>query len=161
VDLNTWLEASAVSRFMTGWQWAWPIAEVLHYCGMSFMVGAVLLMDARLMGFFRNTISLHQIHSLTPWALLAFLLNVVTGVAFLSTRLDAYLHNPSFQFKLTCLGLAGVNFLVFWFVVRARLLKLADDGDTDVLAKAVGFSSVLLWGLVIWGGRMIPVYGMG
>lgn len=146
---------------MTGWRWAWPIAEVLHYCGMSFMVGAVLLMDARLMGFFRHTISLHHIHSLTPWALLAFLLNAVTGVAFLSTRLNDYLSNPSFRFKAICLALAGVNFLLFWFVVRVRLLKLADDGDTDALAKAVGFSSVLLWALVIWGGRMIPVYGMG
>jgi hypothetical protein len=137
------------------------LAETLHYCGMSFMVGAVLLMDARLMGFFKRTISLHQIHSLTPWALLAFLVNVVTGVAFLSTRLNAYLDNPSFEFKVICLALAGVNFLLFWFVVRGRLLSLADDGDTDALAKSVGFSSILLWTLVIWGGRMIPVYGMG
>jgi hypothetical protein len=161
VDLNTWLQATALSKFMLNWKWAWAIAEVLHYCGMSFMVGAVLLMDARLMGFFRRTISLHQIHSLTPWALAAFLINVITGVAFLSTRLDEYVSNPSFEFKIVCLALAGINFLVFWFVVRGRLLSLEDDSDTDVLAKSVGFSSVLLWSLVIWGGRMIPVYGAG
>jgi hypothetical protein len=161
VDLNNWLHATALSQFMLGWKWSWAIAETLHYIGMSFMVGAVLLMDARLMGFFRNTISLHQIHTLTPWALAAFLLNVMTGIAFLSTRFDEYMNNPSFEFKLGCLSLAGLNFLLFWFFVRGRLLTLPDDGETGVLAKSVGFSSILLWGLVIWGGRLIPVYGSG
>jgi len=161
VDLNSWLQASALSRFMLDWKWAWPIAEILHYCAMSFMVGAVLLMDVRLMGFFRRTISLHQIHSLTPWALAAFLINVLTGVAFLSTRLNAYLNNAAFEFKVICLALAGINFLLFWFVVRAKLLSLPDDGETDLFAKSVGCSSIVLWTLVLWGGRMIPVYGLG
>ncbi len=156
-----WLAASAVSKFMTGWQWAWPWAEAFHYVGMSLLFGAVLLMDVRLMGFFRSNISLHSIHSLTPWALGAFLINLITGVAFISTRAKSYVDNASFDFKMICLFFASVNFLIFWFVVREQVSKLADDADTGLLAKSVGFSSILLWSLVIWGGRLIPVYGMG
>ena len=161
MDAQIVLQASPLAKFMLGWKWAWAIAEILHYFGMSILMGAVLVMDIRLMGFFRRNISLHQIHSLTPWALGAFLLNLITGVAFLSTRPRSYLENAAFDFKLVCLLLVGLNFLLFWFVVRAQLAKLPDDGNTNLLAKSVGFSSILLWTLVIWGGRMIPVYGLG
>jgi hypothetical protein len=39
--------------------------------------------------------------------------------------------------------------------------SLADDADVSRAAKAVGLSSLALWVLVIWGGRLIPVYGEG
>jgi hypothetical protein len=160
-NFYAWLEATPVSQFMTGWQWAWPWAEAFHYIGLSVMFGCLIMMDARLMGFFRRHISLHQIHSLTPYALVAFLVNLITGIAFVTTRPRSYMDNPAFELKLVCMFLAGVNFLVFWFVVRKQMEAVADDGDTNVLAKTVGFSSLLLWTLVLWGGRMIPVYGLG
>lgn len=156
-----WMKATALSQFMTGWQWAWPWAETFHYIGMSLLFGSILVMDVRLMGFFRKYISLHAVHALTPWALGAFIINLVTGIAFFVTRPDSYSANPSFQFKVVCMFLAGINFLLFWFVIRKQLANVPDDANTNFFAKAVGFSSVLLWTLVIWGGRLIPVYGVG
>jgi hypothetical protein len=160
-NFYAWLTATSVSQFMTGWEWAWPWAEVFHFIGMSFLFGSLLVMDMRLMGFFRKSISLHLVHSLTPWALGAFLINLITGIAFITTRPRSYIDNPSFDFKIICMFLAGINFLAFWFVVRRQIHDIADDGDTNVMAKTVGFTSLLLWTLVIWGGRMIPVYGAG
>jgi hypothetical protein len=62
---------------------------------------------------------------------------------------------------MSCILLAGVNFLVFWFVIRKQLDRLGDEADVSVVAKTVGLSSIALWTLVIWGGRMLPVYGVG
>lgn len=159
-QIIAWLASTQIAAFM-GLQWSWPWAEAIHFIGMSLLFGSIMIMDVRLMGFFRKEVSLHAVHALTPWALIGFLLNLITGLGFFIKDSERYFPNPDFWFKMVCVLLAGVNFLVFWFVIRKELDRLPDDGDASWSAKAVGFSSILLWTLVIWGGRMIPVYGIG
>ncbi|MGD9843475.1 MAG: DUF6644 family protein [Steroidobacteraceae bacterium] len=160
-QIIAWMASTSIAHFMGDWQWAWPWAETIHFIGMSLLFGSILVMDVRLIGFFRKEISLHAVHALTLWGLVGFLLNLVTGVAFVLKDAERYFSNPDFWFKMICILLAGVNFLVFWFVIRKQLEPLADDANVGISAKAVGFSSILLWFLVIWGGRLIPVYGVG
>ena len=159
-QLIAWMASSSVAQFMS-LPWIWPWAEAIHFIGMSLLFGSIMIMDIRLIGFFRKEISLHAVHALTPWALIGFLLNLATGVGFVMRDMERYWPNPDFWFKMICILLAGVNFLVFWFVIRKQLEKVSDDGDVSVSARAVGLSSIVLWTLVIWGGRMMPVYGVG
>lgn len=62
---------------------------------------------------------------------------------------------------MNCILLAGLNFLVFWLVIRRQVARLPDDGNVSPAAKAVGLSSLALWTLVIYACRMMPVYGEG
>jgi hypothetical protein len=160
-QLSVWMANTSLAHFMADWKWAWAWAETIHFIGMSLLFGTIMVMDLRLIGFFRKEISLHAVHSLTPWALLGFLLNLVTGAAFVARDSRRYFPNPDFRFKMYCILLAGINFLVFWFVIRKQMNRLADDADVSRAAKAIGLSSLALWVLVIWGGRLIPVYGEG
>lgn len=160
-SIFVWMQATSLAKFMTGWQWAWPWAEAFHFIGMALLFGSILVMETRLMGFFRKEISLHAVHALTPWGLAGFAINLITGIAFYVTRPASYTNNPAFEFKLVCIFLASINFLIFWFVIRKQLTTVAADGDTTWHAKVVGCCGVLLWTLVIWGGRLIPVYGVG
>jgi hypothetical protein len=158
--MAAWMADTWLGHFMLG-SWAWPWFEVFHFIGMSLLVGSILAMDLRLLGFFRKAISLHAVHALTLWGLLGFLINLTTGVGFIFKGASGYFHNVSFRFKMYCIILAGINFLIFWFFVRKQIEPLQDDADVGFFAKLVGFSSLLLWFLVIWGGRMIPVFGDG
>jgi hypothetical protein len=158
--LATWMGNTWLAHLMYG-AWVWPWFEAIHFIGMSLLCGSILVMDIRLLGFLRKEISLHAVHALTLWGLVGFLLNLCTGLGFIFKGASNYFHNGSFMFKMACILLAGINFLVFWFVVRKQLEPLADDADVGFGAKLVGFSSLLLWFLVIWGGRMIPVWGDG
>lgn len=160
-QLIAWMANTSIAHFMGDWQWAWPWAEAIHFIGMSLLFGSIMIMDIRLIGFLRKEISLHAVHALTPWGLIGFLLNLTTGGAFFLRDAERYWPNPAFWFKMVCILLAGVNFLVFWFVIRKQLDRLGDADDVSVSAKAVGLSSIVLWTLVIWGGRMLPVYGVG
>jgi hypothetical protein len=160
-NLYLWMGKSALAGFMNAWQWTWPLAEALHFIGMALLFGSIFFMDIRLLGFFKERISLHAVHALTPWGLAGFVLNLVTGIGFFVTRPESYMNNQAFQVKVACILLAGVNFLVFWFVIRKQLDTVPEHGDTNGAGKFVGLSSILLWTLVIWGGRMIPVYGVG
>ncbi|MGC3982609.1 MAG: hypothetical protein QM808_15275 [Steroidobacteraceae bacterium] len=150
-----------IAHFMGDWQWAWPWAEAIHFIGMSLLFGTIMIMEARLLGFFRKEVSLHAVHALTPWGILGFLLNLITGAAFVLKDAYRFVDNPAFWFKMTCIILAGINFLVFWFVIRKQIDKLPNDADVELPAKTVGLISITLWFLVIWGGRLIPVYGVG
>lgn len=146
---------------MGDWQWAWPWAEALHFIGMSMLFGSILVMDVRLMGFFRRYISIHAVHSLAPWAGAGFVINLVTGIAFIAKDGDRLLPNPSFIFKMVCVLIAGLNFLLFMVKINKTTTTWRDDENPPMLAKFVGFTSLLAWTLVIWGGRMIPVFGVG
>jgi len=155
-----WSKDGQIANLMSQ-PWVWPWSEAIHFIGMSLLFGSIMIMDIRLMGFFRKEISLHAVHALTPWGLLGFLLNLITGVGFVMKDAERYFPNPDFWFKMICVLLAGVNFLVFWFVIRKQIHALPDDADVSMSAKAVGASSLVLWTAVMWGGRMMPVFGVG
>jgi hypothetical protein len=156
-----WMAATPIAQFMANWQWAWPWAEAIHFIGMSLLFGAIMVMDVRLLGFFRKQLPLHAVHGLTLWGMAGFALNLITGVAFFLKDADRYWPNKGFWFKMNCILLAGVNFLVFWFFVRKRIARLPDDADVNLFAKAVGASSLALWTIVIYAGRFLPQFGVG
>jgi hypothetical protein len=160
-SMITWMASTRLAHFMGDWQWAWPWAEAFHFIGMSLLFGSLLIMDLRLMGFFRKYLSIHAVHALTPWALGGFAINLLTGISFFVKDADRYVTNQSFQFKMVVILLAGINFLVFWFKIRTDARTWTDDQNPTMSAKLVGATSLLAWTLVIWGGRMIPVYGPG
>lgn len=160
-NLYQWLEATWLASFMYATQWTWPWAEALHFLGMTLLFGSIFVMDIRLLGFFKECISLHAVHALTPWGFAGFILNLVTGIGFFVTRPASYMSNPAFEFKAMCILLAGLNFLVFWFVIRKQLVTVPEYGNANGFGRFVGLTSLVLWTFVIWGGRMIPVYGVG
>lgn len=160
-DFVQWIQSTWLAHFMADWQWAWACAEILHFIGMSILFGSVLVMDLRLMGFFRNDISIRAVHALAPWAAAGFLINLLTGIAFVSKDADRLLPNYSFIFKMVCVLVAGLNFLLFVVKFGKQATTWRDDENPPVSAKLVGMVSLVAWTLVIWGGRLIPVYGRG
>lgn len=160
-ELIIWMADTRVAHFMGDWRWAWPWAEALHFIGMALLFGSVLVMDLRLMGFFRKYVSIHAVHALTPWALFGFSLNLLTGICFFLKDAERYVDNVSFLFKMNMLVLAGLNFLVFWFKIRKDSRNWSEDENPTLSGKMVGATSLLLWTLVIWAGRLMPVYGPG
>lgn len=159
-DFILWMQSTWLAHFMA-LQWSWPWAEVLHFIGMSMLFGSVLVMDLRLMGFFRNYISIRAVHALAPWAGAGFLINLLTGIAFIFKDGDRLLPNVSFIFKMICVLVAGLNFLVFVVKFGKQATTWRDNENPPLPAKLVGMVSLVAWTLVIWGGRMIPVYGNG
>ena len=73
---------------------------------------------------------------------------LITGPLMFSADAVRYHHNPSFQFKMTCLALA----LLFHFTMHRRATR---PGTGPLLAKLAGGLSLALWTAVVAGGRMI------
>jgi Family of unknown function (DUF6644) len=152
------LEAGWINQLMLSYAWSWPISETLHFLGLCLLVGALLIMDLRLLGFERS-ISLSAVHKLMPVAIIGFVVNLLTGLSFFLAVPRMYAYNWSFQIKMALVLLAGVNFLVYYWKVEPALVRNGPTAAPTPLAKIVGAVSLLAWFGVLCFGRLLPYLG--
>jgi hypothetical protein len=159
-SLGNWIQSIGASKYILGYAWTWPAMETLHFIGLCLLMGAVLIMDLRLVGF-QRMIPLSAVHALMPVAIAGFIINLVTGLGFLLGDPHLYLINPAFLIKMVLVLLAGLNFLLYYFMVEPSLVHLGPHDTTPALAKTVGFLSLVFWFGVLSYGRLLPYLGTG
>ena len=158
--LADWMTSTWINGLVIGYAWSWPTLESLHFLGLCLLIGALLIMDLRLIGFNR-IIPLQAVHSLMPVAIVAFAINLITGMAFLFGDPYTYFANWAFWAKMSLIVLAGLNFVVYFTKVEPRILKLGPNEPTPAMAKTVGVLSLLFWFGVLSYGRLMPYLGTG
>jgi hypothetical protein len=161
VNVQMWLvrafaSVTPIGRLMHT-AWGWPIAESLHFIGLSLLIGTVGLFDLRLLGVARR-IPIAAMHRLIPWGLVGFGINAATGVSFLLAEPDQYVYNRSFHFKLLFIAAAGVNALTFYLTSYRRITADGAPADAPPAAKLCAAVSLSLWIAVIVAGRLLTFY---
>lgn len=141
----------------TTWKWGWPITEILHFTGLCLLFGTVALFDLRMLGVARG-IRMSTLHRLIPFGIAGFALSLASGLLFVVTFPDQYLHNPAFVLKLGFMVLAGINMALF-YATTARAVWVTDaDSLPPLRARIFGAVSLLCWLGVIACGRVITAY---
>ena len=137
--------------------WGWPTAESIHFLGLCLLIGCVGVFDLRMLGIGRG-ISYVQMHKLVKVGVFGYVLNVTTGIMFLTTAPDQYLFNPAFQSKLLFMLVAGLNML--WFYAHhSGSVKMTDSVvSLTYRVKAIAMISLLCWMAVIICGRLITYF---
>ncbi len=151
--------APPIAEFMRS-KWGWPMAESIHFLGLSLLVGCIGLFDLRLLGMAKR-IPIAALHKLIPWGLFGFAINVTTGSLFLLTEPDQYIYNPSFQFKVLFIMLAGANALTFYLTTYRRATAAGAPADAPRFAKVIAVVSLSLWIGVIVCGRLLTFFRPG
>jgi len=158
MDLGALLESfehSSVAGAMKHSLWLYPIVEIVHIAGFALLVGTVAAFDLRLLGFARSTSIRALERSLLPWAWLALLLIVPSGVAMFSTHAVDFASNPAFRVKLVLLFAAGLNALLFHAGVFRSVAAWDQHVPTPRAAKLSALLSLAIWTGVIACGRLI------
>ena len=150
------LNAQAIGAHVTGEPWMWPTCETLHFVGLSLLLGVVLAVDLRMLGFMKS-VSFSTLHRLMPWAILGFGINVFTGMLFFVGAPGQYTMNKTFYWKILFVLLAAVNGLYFTVMDQAWTLKAGDDAPA--MAKLMAASAMFLWVAVMFCGSMLPFLG--
>ncbi len=101
-------------------------------------------------------ISLSAAMDLMPYAIVAFLVNLVTGSVFLIGRPYTYIHASSLWAKLFFVMLAGANAIIFQFTLKDKVAEIGPGVDTTFPMKLVGATSLLSWCMVMYFARMVP-----
>jgi hypothetical protein len=144
-----------VGDYVRDTPWTWIAAETLHFVGLSLLVGVILLIDLRVLGFM-SQVSFAALDRLLPWAMLGFALNVFTGMLFFAAAYGQYTNNPAFFWKLVFVLLAGANTLYFTF---DRTWAMAPGRDAPMLSKAAAVGAMFFWVGVMYWGSMLPFIG--
>jgi len=147
---------SGVYTFMHS-AWGWPIAESLHFIGLSMLLGTVGVFDLRLLGLGKG-LAYADLHRLVPFGIAGYCLNATTGLMFLLSAPDQYLFNPAFQIKLLLMLLAGINVLVFYRTSMALVRTTAQSDNVVPRARLMGLVSLLSWCGIIICGRLITYF---
>ena len=154
------IEGGAINTWVLSTYWLWPLLEIIHFIGLSLLLGSILVVDLRLAGYLKQ-INLKSTHKLLPWAVIGFVMNLVSGVLFFFGDPARYSINIGFQVKMILVLVAGVNVLVFALKINPAISNWDPHGDTTTLAKSVAWVSLLAWTAVLLLGRLIPYIGTG
>lgn len=154
------LVGTPLSLFITGTFWVWPLMEILHFFGLSLLLGSLLVIDLRLAGFFRQ-INIAATHSLLPWTFIGFGINLTTGILFYIGDPMHYTANMGFRIKIVLVLVAGLNALWYYLAIDKKLTSWDPHGDTPPLAKTIAFISLVSWTGVLLLGRLIPYVSTG
>ena len=153
--------ASQLSQWVQATYWLWPVLEIIHFFGLTLLMGGLIIVDLRMIGFF-STISLQGAKKLLPFVIFGFLLNLITGIFFVYGDPSRYAINIGFQIKLILILLAGCNAAIYHFKVESYVLDLGSSSRRPSIAiRLVGLTSLSLWTGVLLLGRLIPYVGTG
>lgn len=152
-----WLLATDVSNFVVTYRWVWPICETLHFIGLVLMAGTVGVFDLRLLGMAKG-LAPAPLHRLLRWGVAGFTISLVTGLMFISATPDQYFFNKAFYVKTICLGLIGINVLLFYSLEFAKVKAMGPNDDAPPAAKLMAAVSFILLVAVMCAGRMLTFF---
>lgn len=150
------LQSTPVGTLIQESQYGFPLVVGVHILGLSLSVGTLIWVDLRLLGvaLTRSPVS-YVYRSLAPWFLFGFAMMLVSGTMLFIAYATAAYGNAYFRIKMSALALAGANALVFHVVTRRARAGWDDSTRPPLGARVAGLTSLVLWTVVIFSGRMM------
>jgi hypothetical protein len=150
-----WCDGLAMSQAYRESTWLFAVTQSLHLVAVTTFIGAILIVDLRLLGWglVRQSRAgmARSAQRILLWAGLAVL---ATGIPQFTANALSYSMSPIFSFKMCLLAAA----LVFTATLRRRV-AVADEGRLPSwVPRAVGATSLALWMGVTISGRLIGFY---
>jgi hypothetical protein len=129
-----------------------PWLESMHVLMVAVVVGTIAMVDLRLIGF-RGARQL--IVDMLPFTWVAFVFAVITGSLLFVSNATAYFESMPFRFKLLAIAFAGFNMGIFHLTAYRKIGDWDDMLPTPKAARIAGFTSLILWVLIVFLGRWI------
>jgi hypothetical protein len=134
--------------------WLYPLGNVLHVLGVALLVGSIVALDFRFLGFGRRYVTVEGASGLlTPFAIAGILLLVPGGLILFIADAGPMAANGLLQLKmlLIVIGLANA-----WLFRRNWGGKLATwDAEPPGAGRAQALASMAIWLAVPTLGRLI------
>jgi hypothetical protein len=151
----TWLQDLSFPTQIRESEWLFPTIETVHVFALVLVVGSIMTVDLRLLGFTNKERSFSEVAGeMLPWTWVAFTVAAIAGLLMFSSKALVYFGNIPFRLKMCCLLLAGINMALFHWL-GTRHLETWDRKRPPSSAKLAGGASLLLWITIVAAGRWI------
>ena len=150
------LQESALGHLMRSSPALYPAVEILHIIGFVVLVGSILALDVRMLGFGRAIAIQPMAQLLLPLSRAGFVLAICMGFLLFSADASHVVKNPAFQAKALLIAAALVNVVI----AHAGPWRHIESWQDKVpgAAKATALSSLVLWLGAICAGRLIAYF---
>jgi hypothetical protein len=156
-ELLVWLEGSALGHAMrNAGVWTYGIVNLIHILGVASFFGAVLVLDLRLLGFWRSLPLASIARPTVPIATTGFVIAATSGMCLITTNGSEYVGNPFLLIKFPAIlfGLINVAILSRLPAWKARETRESTPAEQRQLS-VFGAISLLSWLTAIGAGRLI------
>lgn len=103
------VEASDLAEALRVSRWGYAAVSGMHIFGIALLVGAVVPLNLRLLGFWPKVPRIDLLPVLITMASVGFVIAVLSGLLLFSVRAQDYAEIDFFQAKLLLIGLAIVS----------------------------------------------------
>ena len=149
------IEMSALGVAMRQWLWLYPAVEIVHLVGIALLVGSIIVLDLRLLGFSRSLPVRRLATHVLPWSAGSFVLIVPSGLMMFVAHAGDLIGNPVFALKMCLILAAGINAAVFHTGGFRGAAAWDVDAMPPLTARAAAALSLVLWVSVVACGRLL------
>lgn len=141
-----WLEESSAGVFIRESLWGYPIVLASHAVGMATVMGVVVALNFRVLGFAKD-ISPLAFDKLFIVGWVGFIINLVSGLLLFCNTPTSYFFQGAFQLKIAFIVSGGILMKVVMNSIRS--------GAGTGITKLASAACILCWfGGVITGRLM-------
>jgi hypothetical protein len=148
------VEQTALATFIreSASYWGFPAVLTMHTIGLCFIVGANVLVSARLLGL-ESTIPVRPLRRLFPFMWVGLVLTFLSGIGLVMAAATTRALNPILLFKLAVIAAAAP---VMW-IMQKKIFGNPDLNDDALppIARRLAASQLILWFVVLVAGRLI------
>jgi uncharacterized protein DUF6644 len=153
-EFALWLATTRPSVFIQE-QYAWtiPTLQTLHILGIALVMGSVLMINLRVLGWAGKDQSLSQTaRRFGPWVIGSLLWMLTTGLLMVIGQPTRELMSFSFRLKMALVAIATV-----WALIFHRTLRRFDAPSAHLVPAFRRFALVMfvVWMCIIVLGRLI------
>jgi hypothetical protein len=145
---NTWL-ALLVAESL----WGYPLFETIHTMGMALLIGALGLINIRVLGY-KPDLPLFETRKLLPLAWIGFTANAISGTLLFMSDAIMFFESYTFRLKMVLIILGGINAAL----LGNRIFQPAAAGSLVTPtrgAKWIAGTSLVFWFGAVICGRLI------
>ena len=145
MEMLYWIEETAIAVWVGESLWGYPFLLSLHVVGLAIIVGIVVMLDLRLLGFFRGL----QVESFLPlmkFAWVGFVINAVSGTLLFTSQASHFVTLVPFLLKIG---------LIFVGAAITGIIQNKIRNSKGASCRALAVVSLVTWIGAIVNGRLI------
>jgi hypothetical protein len=163
-DFLTALGASAPAQLLKASFWAYPLVNAGHILGVALLIGAIAVLDLRLLGAFRRLPVPVLAAGAVPVAGAGLILAVVTGGFLFSVKPLDYAGSTLFLSKLGVIAAAVLNLALVrrnasWRrIAQDAVQNAGGTAEPDGPLRLAALLSLVLWIGALVLGRLVGYF---
>lgn len=153
-----WLENTQFAAGVREDVWGWPLALTLHAFGTALVVGFILIIGLRLLGFFKM-IPYTSLSRLFPVIWAALLLQFLSGFTLWMAKPTRYVADGAFMLKFSLIVVGIILTLQFYRIINLEAAAWEAQGAASARGVKFVAAALLVWGSVLVASRLTGYLG--